>query len=221
MAVNQTLAALFVVASTLSSASGMIINKRGVPYSGHQIYSSTTAGALKSTNQPLYDAGDEEAFRSLYQERSSEGVSLGKEFDERQVQLEKDRKKLAETFNLDAAVNSASLFNTANRVVMSTPSIRRARSSVARRTQTSTPPVNEDNWALILCMSLTAQLSQQAAVLQDFYPPQLLQQQQLQMQQTAVIFVCALALVFASSSSGYLEIPTAHSQITSLNSFPH
>eukprot|EP00526_Cylindrotheca_closterium_P024019 CAMPEP_0113625656 /NCGR_PEP_ID=MMETSP0017_2-20120614/13255_1 /TAXON_ID=2856 /ORGANISM="Cylindrotheca closterium" /LENGTH=188 /DNA_ID=CAMNT_0000535783 /DNA_START=185 /DNA_END=751 /DNA_ORIENTATION=- /assembly_acc=CAM_ASM_000147 len=179
---------------------------------------------LQMTNQPLLqDEDDEEAFRNLYREQSTEGMLLGKEFEQRQTQLEKDRKRLTETFNIDASMNSASLFNTANAVVMSTPSVV-LRNEQSRRLRSTTPaPANdaEDNWALILCMSLSAQLSQQAAVLQDLYPQQQQQRLQLQKQQSVVILFCALALLLAST--GYMEIilppPPQNSEIPSLTSF--
>eukprot|EP00526_Cylindrotheca_closterium_P017294 CAMPEP_0113643358 /NCGR_PEP_ID=MMETSP0017_2-20120614/22798_1 /TAXON_ID=2856 /ORGANISM="Cylindrotheca closterium" /LENGTH=319 /DNA_ID=CAMNT_0000554869 /DNA_START=148 /DNA_END=1108 /DNA_ORIENTATION=- /assembly_acc=CAM_ASM_000147 len=220
-------AALVFVSSTLLSPADAMICKQN----NHRIVavssSSTTPlrTRLQMTNQPLLqDEDDEEAFRNLYQEQSTEGMLLGKEFEQRQTQLEKDRKRLTETFNIDASMNSASLFNTANAVVMSTPSVALRNKQSRRLLRSTTPaPANaaEDNWALILCMSLSAQLSQQAAVLQEFYPQQQQQQRlQLQKQQSVVILFCALALLLAST--GYLEIlppPPQDSEIPSLTSF--
>ncbi|KAL3939545.1 MAG: hypothetical protein SGBAC_005755 [Bacillariaceae sp.] len=215
---NRILCALASM-SALPSAGAMISSNSNLISCGRVgASSSNPLTRLRLTpygQQPVEDEDDVEAFRNLYREKNTEGRLLGKDF-ERQAQLENDRKRLSETFQMDASMQSASLFNTANAVVISTPSIQQK-----RRGRSPPPPVNaaEDNWALILCMALTAQLSQQAAALQDLYPLQQQQQEQLQKQQTVVILFCALALLLASS--GYLELTLSHSEIPSLaTSFP-
>ncbi|CAJ1943367.1 unnamed protein product [Cylindrotheca closterium] len=232
---NRILCVLAIVAALPSAVDAFMggnnnKNRVTLPYDAVSLVSASVASSSKKsltrlqlTNQPSssslpQDEDDEEAFRNLYLQESTEGMLLGKEFEQRQTQLENDRKRLTETFNIDASMmnSSASLFNTAsNAVVISTPSERR--SLQQRRTRTASPPpataAADDNWALILCTSLTAQLSQQAAVLQDSMYTHQEQHLQLQKQQSLVILFCALGLLVASSS-GYMEL-TSHSEIPS------
>lgn len=179
------------------------------------------------------DEEDEDAFRDIYlrknnNESSDRGIaghlSFGKELSDRRKRLENDRRRLTETYynnnvvipSANSSSSSANLFkrNSAADVVVvkSTPSTTNTKSSIFQQNikdgqgKVPSPPSdnqNEDNIFMILGLSLTAQLSQQTAVLQDLYLDyhhHHHQRQQQSRQQSLIVMYSVLTIILASSA---------------------
>lgn len=123
--------------------------------------------ARSKQQQPALYQDDDEDFLLLFQETSTAGIGLAREFNrqqqQHQVQLRKEQQMLEETFDL-RPTDSAGFFNTGS----STSAIVSVQSSIPTnmKQQRSVPDIerntmtNQDNWLLIFATSMVAQSSQ-------------------------------------------------------------
>jgi hypothetical protein len=155
--------------------------------------SSLSQRSLFAKQQHLQE--DEDDFLRLYQDASTEGLGLAREFNrqqqQRQFQLQKERKRLSQTYDT-RITSSAGFFNTGNTVVRSVPQIYDKKQVIDPNNNNNNINNNDDNWLLIFATSMVTQSSQQVMVLQ-----QKDQQQQIMISLTALLFIASLIFILS------------------------